>query len=69
MMKAIYLILVAMVLFAMFFGCTQKIPVTSDDNAIKVTSQEQVDSTASDVSTDISGINNSLNEIDSALSE
>ncbi len=66
-MKTIYLVLVAMVLFSMFFGCTQA-PVTNDSNVPKLTTQDQVDSTTSDVSTDISGINTSLNEIDSALS-
>ena len=67
-MKTIYLILVALVLFSMFFGCTQA-PVTNDTNTPKLTSQDQVDSIISDVSTDISGINSGLNDIDSMLSE
>ena len=68
-MKTIYLVLVVMVLFSMFFGCTQLPSDDVDSNVQKLTNQEQVDSTTSDVSTDISGINTSLNEIDSALSE
>ena len=69
LMKTIYLILVALVLFSMFFGCTQtQIPV-SDVNIPNLTTQEQVDTITSDVSTDISGINTSLNDIDSMLSE
>lgn len=67
-MKAIYLILVVLVLFAMFFGCTQT-PVNADVNTPKVTTQQQADDVTSDVSTDISGINTTLNEIDSSLSE
>ena len=67
-MKTIYLVLVAMVLFSMFFGCTQAPVTDTDSNVPKLTTQDQVDSTTSDVSTDISGINTSLNEIDSALS-
>jgi len=68
-MKTVYLILVALVLFSMFFGCTQTPTTTEDINAPKVTTQDQVDTTTSDVSTDISGINSTLNEIDSSLSE
>jgi hypothetical protein len=69
-MKTVYLILVAMVLLSLIFGCTQN-PINNqtDVNVPKVTTQEQVDLTTSDVSTDISGINSSLNEIDSLLSE
>jgi len=66
-MKAIYLVLIAMVLFSLFFGCTQPV-VDVDSNVPKLTNQDQVDSTASDVGTDISGINTTLIEIDSALS-
>ncbi len=68
-MRAVYLILVAMILFSIFFGCTQTPIYTADSNTPKLNSQEQVDTTTSDVSTDISGINTTLNEIDSALSE
>lgn len=69
MMKTIYLILIVMVLFSLFFGCTQPQTSTTDSNTIKLTNQESVDSTTSDVSTDISGINTTLNEIDSSLGE
>lgn len=69
MMKTIYLILIAMVLFSMFFGCTQVSSEITDENTPKLNSQEEVDNTTSDVSTDISGINTSLNEIDSSLGE
>lgn len=68
-MKAIYLILIVMVLFSLFFGCTQAPVDNIDSNTIKLTNQESVDSTTSDVSTDISGINTTLNEIDSLLGE
>ena len=69
-MKTIYLILVVLVLFSLFFGCTQSIVAPVNDNNIpNLTTQEQVDTTTSDISTDISGINSSLNDIDSMLSE
>jgi uncharacterized protein YpmB len=69
MMKTIYLILVVMVLFSLFFGCTRAPVSDNNSNAIKLNTQEEVDLTTSDVSTDISGINATLDEIDSALSE
>lgn len=69
MMKTIYLILVIMVLFSLFFGCTQSQTDNNDSNTVRLTNQDSVDSTTSDVSTDISGINTTLNEIDSSLGE
>lgn len=68
-MKAIYLILAVFVLFSLFFGCIQTdTNNVSDSNVPKVNTHEEVDATKSDVGTDISGINTTLNEIDSSLS-
>ncbi len=71
-MKKIITILLIAMLIAALFGCTNpdtNPPGTDQNGQIKVTNQKEVSDTLSDVSTDISGINQSLNEIDDTLTK
>jgi uncharacterized protein YxeA len=71
-MKKILAILITAMLLAVLFGCTtiEPNPNGDDTNAqLKVTNQKEATDALSDVSTDISGINQSLNEIDDTLTK
>ena len=59
----IVLAMVVLVLSLLFFGCTQGVTKTT------VTSESDASKTLTDVGTDISGISQSLNEIDQSLTD
>ena len=52
----------------MLFGCTAIEPVT-DDNAPKVTTQDEANSALNDASTDLSGVKQTLDDIENTLTE
>jgi PBP1b-binding outer membrane lipoprotein LpoB len=65
MNKAIILVILVLAVCAMFFsGC-----VAPPAGGINITSDKDAASTIADVSTDISGIANSLNEIDKTFTD
>lgn len=69
-MKAIIAVLVLIAAVTLLLGCTA--PAGKDNNAlnaVKVNSASDAANTLNDVSTDITGISNSLNSIDRALSD
>ena len=65
-MKAIAILIVILLALTMIIGCTE--PVT-DDNAPKVTTQDEVSNTLNDASTDLSGVKQTLDDIDNTLTE
>lgn len=59
----IVLVMVLLAISMLFFGCTQLTSTT------KVTSESDASKTLTDVGTDISGISQSLNDIDQSLTD
>lgn len=59
----IVLVMVLLAISMLFFGCTQLTSTT------KVTSESDASKTLTDVGTDISGISQSLNDIDKTLTD
>ncbi len=65
MNKAIILVIVVLAVFAMLFsGC-----ITPPTDGTNITTDKDAANTLADVSTDISGIANSLNEIDNTFTD
>jgi len=70
-MKKIIAITMVLILAITFLGCTSP-PDTNDTNTaaeFTVNNQTEADQTLNDVSTDLGGISNSLDEIDSTLTK
>jgi len=67
MNKAIIALMVLGLALVLIFGCTQTGPGL--DNNIKVNSDLEASKTIDDVGSDISGINDSLSEIDLVLTD
>ena len=65
---AIGITLVVLVAMVSYMGCTEPEQPPADDGS-KVTNQQEADSTLNDISTDLSGITNSLDEIDDTLTQ
>jgi len=66
--KTLAIILVVLMALTMLFGCTAIEPVT-DDNAPKVTTQDEANSALNDASTDLSGVKQTLDDIENTLTE
>jgi len=67
---AIFLIITVLLAGILFFsGCVLLDTGTSDDTNAKITNDADAQKALNDVGTDISGINNSLSEIDQNLSQ
>ena len=67
-MKTIALVLVVLIALTMLFGCTTNEPVI-DDNAPIVTTQGEANTALNDASTNLSGVKQTLDDIDNALTE
>ena len=66
---AIFLIMAVLVVGTLFFsGCVLPGTGTSDNN-LKITNDADAQKALNDIGTDISGINNSLSEMDENLSK
>ncbi|MFA5125780.1 MAG: hypothetical protein WC462_02135 [archaeon] len=69
--RATVFLIIAVLLVGTFFssGCVLSGTSTSDDTNAKITNDADVQKALNDAGTDISGINNSLSEIDQNLSQ
>jgi len=63
-MKAWILLIGAVLLVGMLLGCTQP-----DTNPTKVTTESEAIKVTTDVSSDLSGINSALSDIDNTLTD
>jgi len=65
-MKLIAVLVLVMIVFTLFFGCT----VTDDTNgAPKVTTQAEANQSINDASTDLSGVKQTLDDIENDLTQ
>ena len=67
--KTLAIILVVLMALTMLFGCTTTQPVTGDNNAPKVTTDTEAGNALNDASTDISGVKQTLDDIENSLTE
>jgi PBP1b-binding outer membrane lipoprotein LpoB len=68
-MKKFFGLLIVLIIFFSLFGCVNESDSTDENTTPLLTNQSEVDLVTSDIGTDLSGINNTLEDIDSVLSE
>ncbi|HPM85906.1 MAG: hypothetical protein PHY04_01135 [Candidatus ainarchaeum sp.] len=68
-MKKFFGLLIVLIIFFSLFGCVNESDSTDENTPPLLTNQSEVDLVTSDIGTDLSGINNTLEDIDSVLSE
>jgi hypothetical protein len=65
-MEKLAIVLVVLMAFTMFFGCTEPLV---DDGTPQVTTQEEAGNALNDASTDLSGVKQTLDDIENTLTE
>lgn len=69
MQKIILVVLVLIISVSVLFGCTFVGTDTNSQTAVKINSQSEAIKSVNDVSSDVSGIANSLDDIDQLLTD
>ena len=67
MKKIIVTLIIMIAAIGLLFGCTGTNNSDANTTAVKITSDKQATAAVNDVSTDISGISNTLNQINNAF--
>ncbi|MGI6589298.1 MAG: hypothetical protein ACOX1V_01385 [Candidatus Iainarchaeum sp.] len=68
-MKKIFGLLIVLIVFFSLFGCVNETNSTNENTPPVITTQNEADSLTSDIGTDLGGVNSTLDDIDSILSE
>jgi len=66
--KKIAIVIIVLMALTMFFGCTGTEPIP-DSNTPKVTTQDEASAGLNDASTGLSGVKQTLDDIDNTLTE